>query len=413
MISFRKTNSSPSSGPSPADIRRQTTPLADCTNRVINAPKLSSKNATKPFHTQVNLHKPQPVSQAPVVFDTSSSCKKIRTRSGEAVQRTGGYSTSRTNSEGLRTVRDMRLSATEGGNPFNTCRSLLRASPELRTSILSHKSSQHESFSRSHHEDDNIRFSRQLQGSSKHNFTGKERQYPKAAWQEPELSQQLQDLENKNFALSEEHFMLNQKLDEAYRQQHALENTIEEYEVNTKKCAEEMRNWQRKFQDLQKKIAALEKDKKDLVDKTNRLEADKVKLSEKWLRLSSRAKQEHGLKEKLRETEIARDKEAREKGDIEKKLGTLEKENAALKEVVENLRKQKHEEAQLRKRKDEETANTKQQSTLESEFKKALEMNRTLYEQNCRLNNETALVKEELASVHHSKDTADRQYDEI
>ena len=37
--------------------------------------------------------------------------------------------------------------------------------------------------------------------------------------------------------------MLNQKLDEAYRQQHALENTIEEYEVNTKKCAEEMRNW--------------------------------------------------------------------------------------------------------------------------------------------------------------------------
>ena len=163
MISFRKTNSSPSSGPSPADIRRQTTPLADCTNRVINAPKLSSKNATKPFHTQVNLHKPQPVSQAPVVFDTSSSCKKIRTRSGEAAQRTGGYSTSRTNSEGLRTVRDMRLSATEGANPFNTCRSLLRASPELRTSILSHKSSQHESCSsRSHHEDDNIRFSRQL-----------------------------------------------------------------------------------------------------------------------------------------------------------------------------------------------------------------------------------------------------------
>ena len=40
-------------------------------------------------------------------------------------------------------------------------------------------------------------------------------------------------------------------------------------------------------------------------------------------------------------------------------------------------------------------------------------MNRTLYEQNCRLNNETALVKEELASVHHTKDTADRQYDEI
>ena len=39
-------------------------------------------------------------------------------------------------------------------------------------------------------------------------------------------------------------------------------------------------------------------------------------------------------------------------------------------------------------------AHTKQQSTLESEFKKALEMNRTLYEQNCRLNNETALVKE-------------------
>ena len=47
-------------------------------------------------------------------------------------------------------------------------------------------------------------------------------------------------------------------------------------------------------------------------------------------------------------------------------------------------------------------AHTKQQSTLESEFKKALEMNRTLYEQNCRLNNETALVKE--AAVNLSKD---------
>ena len=230
MISFRKTNSTPSSGASPADLRKQTTPLSDCTNRVNNAPKVSSSNASKPFHTQRAPQKPTPIAQA-VVFDTSSSCKKIRTRSGEAVQRTGGYSTSRTNSEGPRTVRDIRLSATEGANPFGNCRSLLRdqvsghsiflnsASPELRTSILSHKTSEHErSSSRSHHEIENIRFSRQLQGSTSAKARSVQNHvFPKQAWQEQELSFKMNNLEKKHCALSEEHYMLKQKLDDAYR----------------------------------------------------------------------------------------------------------------------------------------------------------------------------------------------------
>ena len=88
---------------------------------------------------------------------------------------------------------------------------------------------------------------------------------------------------------------------------------------------------------MQKKLVSLEKEKKELIEKSARLESDKVKLSEKWLRLSSRAKQEQGLRDKLREAEIAREKEVREKNDLEKQLVSVEKENTALKEVIEKL----------------------------------------------------------------------------
>ena len=117
-----------------------------------------------------------------------------------------------------------------------------------------------------------------------------------------------------------------------------------------------MRNWQRKFQDLQKRNSSLEKDKKEFVEKIARLESDKVKLSEKWLRLSSRAKQEQGLRDKLREAETARDTEIRQKVEILKEVRNFEKENAALKEVVEKLRKQTQEDALFRKRVEEEQA---------------------------------------------------------
>ena len=40
----------------------------------------------------------------------------------------------------------------------------------------------------------------------------------KMAWQEPELMSRIYELENKNYTLSEEHSLINQKLDDAYRQ---------------------------------------------------------------------------------------------------------------------------------------------------------------------------------------------------
>jgi len=126
-----------------------------------------------------------------------------------------------------------------------------------------------------------------------------------------ELKQLLLSRENGNggaaLYLQGQVKQLEEKLEEAHRAQHDLENVLEEYEVNYKKMEESVRQNNKKFHELQKKYGQAEQARKATEDKNKKLEADKTKLSEKWIRLSSKNKQEERQKSRIRELEQSKE----------------------------------------------------------------------------------------------------------
>lgn len=102
--------------------------------------------------------------------------------------------------------------------------------------------------------------------------------------------------------------ILEKRCEEAYDIQHDMENALEEYEVNTKKWEEQLKNSSRRFQDLQKKHTQLEKEKLQLENKVAKLDLEKCKLSEKWIKLSSKNKNDDKVRLKLKEIESVNEK---------------------------------------------------------------------------------------------------------
>lgn len=137
---------------------------------------------------------------------------------------------------------------------------------------------------------------------------------------------------------------LEERLEESYRQQHNLENIIEEYEVNLKRIEDNMKHTNKKFNELQRKHSLAEQQKRDLSCKMRKLEQDKNKISEKWVKLSARNKNEERQRSKLRELEVQNEFTQREVNNLHEKIEKLERENAILKKTNEgsNDMSQKH-----------------------------------------------------------------------
>jgi len=127
------------------------------------------------------------------------------------------------------------------------------------------------------------------------------------------------------------------KCEEAYEVQHDMENALEEYEVNTRKWEEQIKNTNRKFQDLQRKHSSLIKEKRELNNKVAKLELDKCKLSEKWIKLSSKNKTDDKVRQKLKESEAVNDKKTNELSSLTDKLNKNERENAMFRKANDSL----------------------------------------------------------------------------
>lgn len=140
-----------------------------------------------------------------------------------------------------------------------------------------------------------------------------------------------------SFLLVQQVRQLEEKLEDSYRQQHSLENTMEEYEVNLKRVEENLKQNNRKFHELQKKYSLCEQQKKEMLDKMRKLEQDKNKLSEKWTKLSAKNKTEERQKSKLRELEVQNDYTSREISSLSEKLEKLERENMMLRKSNEGV----------------------------------------------------------------------------
>ncbi len=81
------------------------------------------------------------------------------------------------------------------------------------------------------------------------------------------------------------------KLDESCQRQHKIENVIEEYEVSNNKTGVQMKEVNRRFYELQRKFAASEKDRKELVQRIIVTEKDKKTVTERWIRATAQLKQ--------------------------------------------------------------------------------------------------------------------------
>ena len=114
---------------------------------------------------------------------------------------------------------------------------------------------------------------------------------------------QMQEKDKEIDTLSKQQKILQRKWDEAYDIQQELENALEEYENNTRRWEEQLKSTSRKLQECQQKYSHSEKSRKELETKTSKLELEKCKISEKWIKLSTKNKNDDKLRTKLKEME--------------------------------------------------------------------------------------------------------------
>jgi hypothetical protein len=91
---------------------------------------------------------------------------------------------------------------------------------------------------------------------------------------------------------------LNRKLDDSNKNQHIIENLLEEYKVSLQKCEEQLQQYKKRTHDLQAKCTTSEEKIKSQQLIIASLEKDKKALSDKWIKLSSRISIEGKHKQK-------------------------------------------------------------------------------------------------------------------
>ena len=91
---------------------------------------------------------------------------------------------------------------------------------------------------------------------------------------------------------------LKEKLESSCRRQHEIENILEEYEVVKNRQKEQIKEVNKKYYELQKRFAVIDKERKELADKLLTLEKDKKIATERWIRATSQKKQEEVTKSK-------------------------------------------------------------------------------------------------------------------
>lgn len=121
------------------------------------------------------------------------------------------------------------------------------------------------------------------------------------------------------------------------RNQHDLENKVEEYEVQIRQAEDGSKHTVRKYQELQKKYKAMEKEITELKDKLKKTEADKTKISEKWIKLSSKNRHEDLIRKRCKETESSNEELHKQLLDANEKVEKLTRENNVLLKSHEEL----------------------------------------------------------------------------
>lgn len=96
---------------------------------------------------------------------------------------------------------------------------------------------------------------------------------------------------------------LESKIDENYIRIHELESSNEEYRVTYSKMDGQIRALTKRVQELTKKLHLKDSKISQLKEQSKKLQAEKIKLSEKWIRLSSKNKNEDKLKDKIKDLE--------------------------------------------------------------------------------------------------------------
>ncbi|CDW76033.1 UNKNOWN [Stylonychia lemnae] len=141
--------------------------------------------------------------------------------------------------------------------------------------------------------------------------------------------------DGQNLLLQQQVRNLEERLEDSYRNQHQLENLIEEYEVNLKRIEDNYKQNNKKFHDMQKKYTQSEQSKRDMEAKMLKLEQEKNKISEKWTKLSNKNKNEERQKSKVRQLEVQNDFTQKEINSLSEKLEKLERENIILRKTNE------------------------------------------------------------------------------
>lgn len=120
------------------------------------------------------------------------------------------------------------------------------------------------------------------------------------------------------------------RLEEEYKKQHALENTIEEYMVSNRKLSGLLRQTQAKVAEIQKKHSGCDKKILKYKEEIKKLSNDKSDLWEKWIKLSTKNKQDNVKKERFKELEIIHENSKQEISTLAQRLTDLEHENVTL-----------------------------------------------------------------------------------